>query len=94
MDTPSFYHLLDEHCNSIKQPFTSPIFSRDFAYADNGPVILQESTRMAEGNIIDFNASDFAEYVHQFPILNHVALPRHTHAIASLGIRTVETGRS
>lgn len=36
-----------------------PVYSRDFAYADNAPVVL----RMARSNIGDTSANNFAEYV-------------------------------
>lgn len=36
-----------------------PVYTRDFAYANNAPVVL----RMARGNIGDTSANTFAEYV-------------------------------
>lgn len=44
--------------------YLPPIYSRDFAYANNAPVIL----RMARANIGEISAKTFAEYVqlHRF----------------------------
>jgi hypothetical protein len=42
---------------------TPPVFLRDFAYANNGPVLLPEPMRMAKGNIDKTSAKTFAEYV-------------------------------
>jgi hypothetical protein len=39
--------------------YLPPVYSRDFAYANNAPVVLA----MARANINDINAKTFAEYV-------------------------------
>jgi hypothetical protein len=40
-----------------------PIYSRDFAYPNNGPQLVLPGPRMAGKNIRDASASSFAEYV-------------------------------
>jgi len=42
---------------------TPPVYSRDFAYADNGPVVLMHPMRIEKGNISGTSAKTFAEYV-------------------------------
>lgn len=41
---------------------TVPIYSRDFAYADNGPIVVVP-TRMARADILKASARAYAEYV-------------------------------
>ena len=45
---------------------TPPVFLRDFAYANNGPVLLPDPMRTAIANIDKASAKTFAEYVEQF----------------------------
>ena len=59
-------YSLDKHLRSIKQLDSPVVYTRDFAYANNAPVILHEFNDMAKGDIIDLSASAFAEYVHNF----------------------------
>ena len=51
------------------------IYSRDFAYADNGPIVVVPS-RMVRADILTGSARTFAEYV--LP-----RLPRHPHLVCS-----------
>ena len=45
---------------------TPPVFLRDFAYANNGPVLLPDPMHTAIVNIDKASAKIFAEYVEQF----------------------------
>ena len=46
--------------NTTRPP---PVYSRDFAYPNNGPQLVLPGPRMARQSIRDASASTFAEYV-------------------------------
>lgn len=53
-------YLVDKGCDhTFFYRRLPPVFSRDFAYANNAPVVL----RMARANIANTTARSFAEYV-------------------------------
>ena len=55
--SPSSYH------QRRSKSTTPPVYLRDFAYANNGPVLLPDPMRMANANIDKASAKTFAEYV-------------------------------
>jgi len=54
--------------NTTRPP---PVYSRDFAYPNNGPQLVLPSPRMARQSIRDASASIFAEYVNFLFVSTH-----------------------
>ncbi|KAM0712365.1 hypothetical protein Q7P37_011460 [Cladosporium fusiforme] len=51
------------HAPPARPPLPPPVYSRDFAYPDNQPVLVLPGPRMARSSIRDASAPFFAEYV-------------------------------
>jgi len=62
----SHYYNPFHYARSSRHP---PVYSRDFAYANNAPQVLRLPMRAERGNIIGTSAKTFAEYV--LPISLH-----------------------
>lgn len=70
--TPEYTAKSSSSLHSHPHPI---VYSRDFAYADNGPIVVVPS-RMVRADILTASARTFAEYV--LP-----RLPRSPHLVSS-----------
>lgn len=83
--TLSYYNPL--HRKGHTSP---PVYSRDFAYEDNGPVVLAHPMREERADINGTSAKTFAEYVHDLSFYSvaivgmHGAFSGHAEPVASV----------
>ena len=69
--TFEYYNPLHFRSNKSKHHSkTPPVYSRDFAYAENGPQVLAHPMRIQRADInAETSARSFAEYVHPSTLL-------------------------